>query len=66
VDWLDVAIMSNIQEIRNMNRVYSTAAVTLFCDRLLLSVKGGTDRDKAAWVFGVVVSCGSVLRPLLE
>lgn len=50
--WLDVAMISGIEEIRTMsinamNEVYSTAAATLVCDRLLLSMKGGTDREKA-------------------
>ena len=50
--WLDIAMVSDVQEIRimsinAMNRVYSTAAITLVCDRLLLSMKGGTDREKA-------------------
>ena len=50
--WLDVAMISGVEEIRTMsvnamNRVYSTAAVTLVCDRLILSMKGGTDREKA-------------------
>ena len=49
--WLDIAMVSGVREIRAvtvnaMNRVYSSAAVTLACDRLLLSMEGGTDREK--------------------
>jgi hypothetical protein len=46
--WLDVAMISGIQDIRimsinSMNLVYSSAKVTLVCDRLLLSMCGGSD-----------------------
>jgi hypothetical protein len=49
--WLDIALVSGVREIRSltvnaMNRVYSSAAITLVCDRLLLAMKGGTDREK--------------------
>jgi len=50
--WLDIAMISGVEEIRTisvnaMNQVYSTAAITLVCDRLILSMEGGTDREKA-------------------
>jgi hypothetical protein len=49
--WLDVAIISGQQPIRtmsvnSMNRVYTSAKVTLICDRLILSMHGGSSRQK--------------------
>lgn len=49
--WLDIAMVSGVREIRSvtvnaMNRVYSSAAITLVCDRLLLAMNGGTAREK--------------------
>ena len=49
--WLDAAMVSGVTELRMvavnaMNRVYSSGAATIVCDRLLLAMKGGTDREK--------------------
>jgi hypothetical protein len=50
--WLDIAMVSNDEPTRTMsidamNCVYSKAAFTLVCDRLLLSMERGTDRERA-------------------
>jgi hypothetical protein len=49
--WIDAALISNLPELNSlavnaMNRVYSTCVTTLACDRLLLAMDGGTDREK--------------------
>jgi hypothetical protein len=49
--WLDVAMISGDREIRAMsvnamNLVYTTAKLTLVCDRLLLSIQGGNYRER--------------------
>jgi hypothetical protein len=49
--WLDAAMVSGVRELRMiavnaMNHVYSSPAATIVCDRLLLAMKGGTDREK--------------------
>lgn len=56
--WLDVAMIgrdpvTRALSVNGMNRVYTTAKVTLVCDRLLLSMEGGSDREK---VFALAVS----------
>ena len=50
--WLDAAMISGLPDIRAMsvnamNLVYTSAKITLVCDRLLLSMRGGTAREKA-------------------
>lgn len=49
--WLDIAMISNVKEVRvmsinSMNLVYSTAKVTVVCDRLLISMAGGSDHER--------------------
>lgn len=56
--WLDVAMIgrdpiTRALSVNGMNQVYTTAKVTLVCDRLLLSMEGGSDREK---VFALAVS----------
>ena len=53
--WLDAALVSGVRDLRvmavnDMNRVYSAAAATLVCDRLLMAMEESTDREKVLGV----------------